>query len=75
MWVDNNYFGAHNYSTVNYREMLIFLFLFQNIKGTVVRFWNVRMHHASFVKDDALNYTYVNGKGPILDLNEFKVHG
>ena len=38
MWVDNNYFGAHNYSTVNYREMLIFLFLFQNIKGTVVRF-------------------------------------
>ena len=33
------------------------------------------MHHASFVKDDALNYTYVNGKGTILDLNEFKVHG
>ena len=28
------------------------------------------MHHASFVKDDALNYTYVNGKGTILDLRQ-----
>lgn len=52
MWVDSNYFEAHNYSLVNYREMLVFLFLFEKIKGTMVRFWNVRMYHTSFVKAD-----------------------
>lgn len=33
MWVDSNYFGAHNYFSVNYREMLIFLFFLKKIKG------------------------------------------